>query len=226
MCCEMLLRHQMSKRELQSLVGKLLYISTCVRGSRACLNRMLQLLRDNHQSSRVTLTQEFQMDLLWFVKLLNSFNGVVAFRRSPVSQVVHVDATLTRVGGIWGSCAYTAEIPHDISSNASITHLEMYNIVIALRLWAHEWQDSVISLKCDNESAVSVCNSGKTRDSFLNLCLYELWLLICKYNIDLRVSHIRGKDNVIADALSRNNLQKVGPVTWEQMTDSLLYMSL
>ena len=73
---------------------------------------------------------------------------------------------------------------------------------------------------------MSVCNSGKTRDTFLNLSLYELWLLICKYNIDLRVSHIKGKDNVLADALSRNNLQKVGPVTWEQMTDSLLYMSL
>ena len=224
-CCEMLLRDQVSKRELQSLVGKLLYISRCVRGSRGCLNRMLQLLRDHHQLNRVTLPREFQMDLLWFLKLLHSFNGVVVFRRNPVSQVVHVDATLTRVGGIWGSRAYTAEIPYDISSHASITHLEMYNIVIALRVWAHEWQNSVISIKCDNESAVSVYNSGKTRGTFLNLCLYELWLLICKYNIDLHVSHIKGKDNVLADALSRNKLEKVGPVTWENMTDSL-YMSL
>ena len=225
-CREMLLRYQMSKRELQSLVGKLLYIPRCVRGSRACLNRMLQLLRDHHQSNTVILSRDFQMDLLWFLKLLNSFNRIVVFRRNPVSQVVHMDATLTRVGGIWGSRAYTAEIPYDISSNASITHLEMYNIVIASRLWAYELQDSVISLKCDNESAMSVCNSGKTRDTFLNLCLYELWLLICKYNIDLRVSHIKGKDNVLADALSCNNLQKVGPVIWEQMTDSLLHMSL
>ena len=222
----MLLRDHMSKRELQSLVGKLLYISRCVRGFRRCLNRMLQLLRDHHQLNRVILPREFQMDLLWFLKLLNSFNGVVVFRRDPVSQVVHVDATLTRVGGIWGSRAYTAEIPHDISSHVSITHLEMYNIVIALRLWAHEWQNSVISIKCDNESAVSVCNSGKTCDTFLNLCLYKLWLLICKYNIDLRVSRIKGKDNVLVDALSRNKLEKVGSVTWENMTDSLLYMSL
>ena len=73
---------------------------------------------------------------------------------------------------------------------------------------------------------MSVCNSGKTRDNFLNLCLYELWLLSCKYNIDLRVSHIKGKDNVLADALSRNKLEKVGPVTWETITNSLLSMSL
>ena len=128
-----------------------------------------------------------------------------------------MDSTLTRVGEIWGSRAYTAKIPHDISSHAFITHLEMYNIVVALRLWAHEWQNSVISIKCDNESAVSVCNSGKTRDTFLNLCLYEFWLLICRYNVDLRVSHIKGRDNVLVDALSRNKLEKVGSVTWENI---------
>ena len=81
-------------------MGKLLYISRCVCGSCGCLNRMLQLLCDHHQSNRVIPPREFQMDLLWFLKLLNSFNGVVVFRRDPISQVVHVDATLTRVGGI------------------------------------------------------------------------------------------------------------------------------
>ena len=176
--------------------------------------------------SRFTHFPEFQCDLLWFAKFLRCFNGVVTFRRGPVSQTVYVDTTLTRIGGIWGSRAYTAEIPFDISFQASITHLEMYNIIIALKVWAREWANSIIWIKCDNESAVSVCNSGKTRDSFLNLCLYELWLLSCKYNIDLRVSHIKGKDNVLADALSRNKLEKVGPVTWETITNSLLSMSL
>ena len=69
-------------------------------------------------------------------------------------------------------------------------------------------------------------DSGKTRDSFLNLCLHELWLLSCKYNIDLRISHIKGKDNVLADALSRNKLEIVGPVTWETITNSVLSMFL
>ena len=83
-CCDMLLRDQMSKRELQSLVSKLLYISRYVRGSRGCLNHMLQLLHDHHQLNRVILPREFQMDLLWFLKPINSFNGVVVFRRNPI----------------------------------------------------------------------------------------------------------------------------------------------
>ena len=136
LCYEMLLRDHMSKRELQSLLGKLLYISRCVRGSRIFLNRMLQLLRNHHSTNRIVLTREFQCHLLWFAKFLRYFNGVVTFRRGPVSQTVYVDATLTRIGGIWGSRAYTAEIPFDILFQASITHLEMYNIIIALKVWA------------------------------------------------------------------------------------------
>ena len=67
---------------------------------------------------------------------------------------------------------------------------------------------------------------GRTCDSFLNLCLYELWLLVCKYNVDLRVLHIKGKDNVLVDVLSRNKVEKVGDVTWGIMVDTLLSMSL
>ena len=81
---------------------------------------------------------------------------------------------------------------------------------MALRLWASEWQDSVICIRCDNESVVTVCNSSKTCDQFLNMCLCELWLLVSRFNIVLCVSHIRRKDNVLADALSRNTLHKVG----------------
>ena len=224
-CRQMLLRDQMSKNELQSLLGRLLYISRCVWGSRIFLNRMLQLLRDYHHVTQIPLSRDFHHDLLWFMRLLKTFNGVVVFRRSKVAQTVYVDATLTRIGGIWGSRAYTAEIPSDIASQVSISHLEMYNIVIAMRLWAQHWENAVICVKCDNESAVSACNSGKTRDTFLNLCLYELWLVISKYNIDLRVSHIKGKDNTIADALSRNRIQQVGTVTWESITENLLSIS-
>ena len=54
-----------------------------------------------------------------------------------------------------------------------------------------------IFICCDNDSVVPVCNSGKTHDNFLNLCLYELWLLVCKYNIDLHVLHIRGRSMLL-----------------------------
>ena len=49
-CISMFLLDTFTKRELQSLLGKLLYVSRCVSQSRRFLNRMLATLRVNHAS--------------------------------------------------------------------------------------------------------------------------------------------------------------------------------
>ena len=140
--------------------------------------------------------------------------------------MVFVDATLTGIGGSWGKRAYSTSIPSEISREVAISQLELYNIVVATRLWSPAWENKTVCVRCDNESAVSVCNSGRTKDPFMNLCLHNLWLLIPRYNIDLRVVHIRGRDNGLADALSRNKLLLLGEVELETVPDEYLSLSL
>ena len=60
----------------------------------------------------------------------------------------------------------------------------------------------------------------------MNLCLHNLWLVISQYNIDLRVTHIRGKDNTLADALSHNRLDLVGNVQLEAVAEDCLSLLL
>ena len=102
----------------------------------------------------------------------------------------------------WGSLVYSIEIPQDLKGNYSITHYEMYNITVALKIWVRRWQNKVVCIFCDHLGAVTVCQTGKTRDSFLNACLHSLWLTATHSNIQLTVAHIPGRDNNnIADAL-------------------------
>ena len=54
-----------TKTELQSLLGSLLYITKCVKLGRHFLNRMLQLLRDNVNSSHISLHADFKKDLVY-----------------------------------------------------------------------------------------------------------------------------------------------------------------
>ena len=45
--------------------------------------------------------------------------------------------------------------------------------------------------------------TGKTKDSFLALCVRNIWLLTASLDIQLNISHVPGTHNVIADTLSR-----------------------
>ena len=49
-----------SKKDLQPLLGSLLYVSRCIKHSRFFLNRMLQLLRDNVDTRKILITAEFK----------------------------------------------------------------------------------------------------------------------------------------------------------------------
>ena len=93
-----------------------------------------------------------------------------------------------------------------------ITHLEMLNIMVTLRLWAKEWAGSSVAFHCDNLEVVQVVNSGKTRDAFLNACIRHIWFITAIHDIDLQLTHIQGHKNFIADSLSRIYSEKRIPM--------------
>ena len=81
-----------SKCDLQSLLGRLLYVTKCVKASRPFLNRMLDLLRQADKQAKVVLTEDFHRDLNWFSQFLTKFNGVAFFSHDPVHYHIELDA--------------------------------------------------------------------------------------------------------------------------------------
>ena len=225
-CVEMFLHDRFTKQELQSLLGHLLYVLRCVPGSRGFLNRILNLLLENHAQRHIIPNESFHKDLLWFIRFLQSFNGMVTFKRLPKQEHIFVDATLTGLGGVWGNNAYAARIPEHLLNRYSITQYEMYNIVVALWTWGYMWKDRVVLINCDNQSAVRVCQTGRTKDSFLDKCFHALWLHAALFNINLRVTHISGRKNQVADALSRHKYQGTTLQFWDAATYNILSFSL
>ena len=196
-----------TKRQLQSLLGSLLYITKCVRYSRYFLNRMLEVLRQHTNKNICRLTNEFFKDLYWFLALLNQYNGVTFYDNKKPSESVHLDASLTVFfffggGGGHGQMVYALDIPKNYM-NYSIVHLEILNIMVALKVWGCYWQDKYIELFCDNLAVVQVLQTGKARDSRLATFVRNIWLITSIFNIHLAVTHIPGKNNSVADLLSR-----------------------
>ena len=99
LCIQWSTKTYCSKRDLQSLLGSLLYVSKCVKHSRFFLNRMLKLLRDNHDTTKILITPEFKKDLAWFNCFLSHYNGVTYYEQTNCQFEVHLDACLTGLGG-------------------------------------------------------------------------------------------------------------------------------
>ena len=189
-----------SKNQLQSLLGSLFYICKCVRPARFFLNRMLAVLRQDVRIIEFSLNEEFHRDLRWFSTFLVSFNGVTMYDRRPV--VTYLDASLTGLGGCFNNLVYTLPIP-PVYNSYSIVHLEMINVLAALKLWAQSWANKLVRLYCDNQAVVQVLSTGNTRDAVLGACACNIWLLTAMYNVSIDFTHILGVQNSVADLLSR-----------------------
>ena len=195
----------LSKQSFQSLLGKLIYIQKCVKPSRTLINRILDLFRSNAHSRKIYLTPEFHKDIQWFLTFLPSYNGVTYMKKTNVDpeQTLHLDACLTGMGAIWRDRVYATPIHNCGDLKLTIVHLEMLNIVVALRVWGKMWHHGSIVIKYDNLGVVQVVRTGKTKDLFLALCIRNIWLIMAAYDIELHIDHISGHRNTIADTLSR-----------------------
>ena len=194
-----------SKKELQSLLGLLLYITKCVKHSRHFLNRMLDALKAASDADAIMLDQSFHRDLKWFNQFLTVFNGTTFFDYRKCDATFEIDACLEGLGGRFNNEVYHVPIKLGYK-NYNICHLEMVNILVALKIWGQKFANKKLLIKCDNQACVAVINSGKTKDAVLAAMARNVQMLLAKYNIALTVIHVLGVNNTVADVLSRWSL--------------------
>ena len=64
-------------KEIQSLVGKLNFIASCVKPDRIFMSRLLNWLRDVYgQSSNISVPTLVQKDIKWWLSVLPLYNGI------------------------------------------------------------------------------------------------------------------------------------------------------
>ena len=201
-CHSYVTKNKVTKPQFQSLLGSLLYITKCVKPARFFLNRMLFLLRQHASKNYVILNEDFKKDLNWFNTFLFQYNGITFYDNPPIQDKVFLDASLQGMGGAFRNMVYSLPFPKGFK-NYTIVHLEILNIVVALKVWGSVWKDHIIEVKCDNMAVVEVLNTGRARDLMLATSARNIWLLTSMYNIELVVTHIPGVTNLVADLLSR-----------------------
>ena len=84
----------------------------------------------------------------------------------------------------------------------------MYNICVAVKVWGPQWAPTTVRIACNNQAVVNVLNSGRTKCPHLASIARNIFMEVAAHDIQLTVVHIPGKDNQVADLLSRWHLDK------------------
>ena len=196
-----------TRRQLQSLLGKLSFVTACVWPGQIFMSRLLNRLRSlPSKPSRFPVTSDMLSDIDWWLTFLPHFNGsaMIALRLRDFHDVLFTCDSLHRGGATCFDECNSFAFPRDIEELAwHINALELFVLVLAVKIWAPKLAGSRFQISCDNDAAVQVVRSGRTRDAFMQRWLRQLWLTSARYDLDLHVSHIPGDQNVFADCLSR-----------------------
>ena len=196
-----------TKRDLLSLIGQLQHAATVVKPGRTFLRRMIDLAaRFSRLDHHIHLNAQFRSDLQWWSLFLPDWNGSGFFQpKTPTAEVVS-DAS-----GSWGCRAFHSSLWFQYQwpeswQGCHIAAKEMVPIVFAAAIWGPSWSGQRIRCKSDNSAVVTVVNTGSARDPLLMHMLHCLFVYAAYYKFSVLASHLPGKQNIGADALSRNNL--------------------
>ena len=191
---------------MQSLLGTLQFVAGVSPPTRIFTNRMLQNMREMPKRGSESLSRGFKRNLALFLALLPRFNGVKIIDKSQVvyQGELELDACLTGCGACTDTQYYSELFPPAVRHEQhSIAHLELLNVVVAIKVWGEQWATRKVLIYCDNMSPCLALRIGRLRDYFMQDCTREVFLCCATWDIELTVEHRAGRLLVRADALSR-----------------------
>ena len=201
-------RRTCRRRELEYLVGTLQHACRVVKPGRAFLRRMIDLLRIPGATKghhHIRLNCQFRADLQWWSTFAEHWNGVAMFP-SPAQPAFTVtsDASGSWGCGAWsGTSWFQFEWPQSVQSH-HISFKELFAGLLACAAWGSRWRGSRVQWLCDNQAVVYAVTGRSCRDQPMMHLIHCLFFLEAWFGFELTATHLPGRENTLADDLSRN----------------------
>ena len=198
------------KRDLLSLIGVLSHACKVVRPGRSFMRRLFDLGKVvKHLDHFVQLNKEARSDIEWWFLFAEQWNGV-SFMYEARCKSWEV-AVMSDVSGRWGCGAFSEREWFqlrwpEVTRELHITVKELIPIVLAAAVWGKEWKGKCVMSYCDNAAVVAIINKGDSKEPEAMHLVRGLAFLKAKFQFCLVSSHIKGINNGLADALSRDNV--------------------
>lgn len=201
---------------MQSLLGLLVFTSRVIPMGRVFTRRLFSStcgLKSPY--AHIRLTSSIKEDLKIWQKFLDDFNGRSLWQEE-LTSTVSLDL-FTDAAGAFGYGAYfqgrwSAEAwPDDwikMKLNRNILFLELFPVFVSIVIWGPFFSNKRLLLHSDNKGVVFAINCQSSKSDPVVTLLRFIVLYCLKFNIWLKAKNIPGEKNVLADALSRLQIER------------------
>ena len=211
-------RTSVSKKELQSIIGVLVFAAAIIRCGRPAYRHLLDLLRQHKggtSKAQIELDTAARGDMTMWLTLLTTQNErtVISGVRMPVLKWhVYTDASYSgwswNAGfGAWDSGRWPASWEQRMGDSKYraiwICELEIICVAFAVRYLASRMRGAVGIFHIDNLPVVYMLKKHSSRSRRCAAVVAEIEWVAAVYGFEIRPVHIRTEDNTIADAGSR-----------------------
>ena len=221
--------NRFTKRQLQSLAGRLSWAASVIRGGRVFLRRIFNTIRMlRHNAHRVRISSEARNDLLWWSKFIDTFNGRSTLLDHKPIECVFTDACNEGAGGCFGRDWFYVNWSQDWPQALQfhINEKEVIAVAFAACRWGPFWRNKHIIIYSDNAVTVSAINKGTCRNDEIMRCIRSLFWLSASFNFHLTARYLPGIRNVAADSASRLSIPGYLETLWRFTDNSPLYLHM
>ena len=205
-----LFKKRATKRQLLSLIGKLMFVCRVVKPGRIFVQRLINLSKSvSCLHHKIRITSDAMFDIQWWLKFLPSWNRKSVFYNAQWidSDVLHLytDASNVAVAAYYNGHWFAIPFQGVFVTLGmfSINWRELCAIALALATWGEQWQGQRIVLHCDNMCVVECLTRGCSRSPDMMRLIRNMFFLCAQYSVEISARYVNTKNNDIADSLSR-----------------------
>jgi hypothetical protein len=123
-CKKYLKKSCITRTELQSVIGSLIFMHKAVKPARMFINRIISLLRQmGKPRSSIAIDSDMRRDLNWFIKCASQCNGTVKIDKRFFPHLeLFIDASKTGLGACWENNVYQLSLGHRGQENIAVKH--------------------------------------------------------------------------------------------------------
>ena len=192
---------------MQQIVGCLQFATSVVTPGRAFLRRLIdQTVGVKRPFHFVTINASAKADLNMWQDFLLNHNGKTFIseqgEQDSTSLHLYTDASSRACAAVFGRHWFVIPFP-DPWKRKNIAFLELFPIVVALKVYGPLIANSKICFHTDNEAISVIINKQTSKDKEIMSLVRPLVMTCLSHNIRFRSRHIPGKLNILPDSLSR-----------------------